>query len=62
MAAERGKWFRSSYSDAEGDQCVECMFAGEYEVSVRDRKDVRGPVIRVSSSAWVSFLHLLPTL
>ncbi|MGW6936079.1 DUF397 domain-containing protein [Lentzea sp. NPDC054927] len=64
MAAERGKWFRSSYSDGGPPNCVECLFAaqGGHGVYVRDLKDVRGPVIHLSSSAWASFVLLACTL
>jgi hypothetical protein len=48
-------WFKSSYSDTEGAQCVE-VAAGTGVVHVRDSKAVTGPVIHVSSDAWAEFV------
>ncbi|WP_329054188.1 DUF397 domain-containing protein [Streptomyces violaceus] len=48
-------WIKSSYSGAEGGQCVE-VAAGAGAVHVRDSKDVSGPVLTVSSDAWAGFV------
>ncbi|WP_037671938.1 DUF397 domain-containing protein [Streptomyces griseus] len=48
-------WFKSSYSGAEGGQCVE-VAAGTGVVHVRDSKAVTGPVIHVSPDAWAEFV------
>ncbi|WP_407288164.1 DUF397 domain-containing protein [Streptomyces sp. BP-8] len=48
-------WFKSSYSGAEGGQCVEAA-AGTGVVHIRDSKVVAGPVIRVSREAWAAFV------
>ncbi|MGW2259691.1 DUF397 domain-containing protein [Streptomyces sp. NPDC001780] len=48
-------WFKSSYSDTEGGQCVE-VAARTGVVHVRDSKAVAGPVIRVSRKAWAGFV------
>jgi hypothetical protein len=48
-------WFKSSYSGAEGGQCVE-IAAGTAAVHVRDSKDVAGPVLTVSRAAWDGFV------
>ncbi|MFE7839540.1 DUF397 domain-containing protein [Streptomyces sp. NPDC057474] len=48
-------WFKSSYSGAEGGQCVE-VAAGTGVVHIRDSKAVAGPVIRVSREAWAGFI------
>ncbi|MFI1027031.1 DUF397 domain-containing protein [Streptomyces sp. NPDC020951] len=48
-------WFKSSYSDTEGGQCVE-VAAGTGVVHIRDSKAVAGPVIRVSRAAWAGFV------
>ncbi|QDL73800.1 DUF397 domain-containing protein [Streptomyces malaysiensis subsp. malaysiensis] len=50
-------WFKSSYSGAEGGQCVE-VAAGTGLVHVRDSKDVAGPVLTVSPEAWVDFVGM----
>ncbi|MET8134940.1 DUF397 domain-containing protein [Streptomyces sp. NPDC005251] len=48
-------WFKSSYSGAEGGDCVE-IAAGTGVVRIRDSKAVAGPVIRVSREAWAGFV------
>ncbi|MFE1577199.1 DUF397 domain-containing protein [Streptomyces fradiae] len=48
-------WFKSSYSDTEGGQCVE-VAAGAGIVHIRDSKAVDGPVVRVSREAWAGFV------
>ncbi|EFE66552.1 DUF397 domain-containing protein [Streptomyces viridosporus] len=49
-------WFKSSYSGAEGGDCVE-VAAGTGIVHIRDSKAVAGPVIRVSREAWAGFVR-----
>jgi hypothetical protein len=51
-------WFKSSYSGAEGGQCVE-VAVGTAAVHVRDSKDVAGPVLTVSRAAWAGFVELV---
>ncbi|WP_329474082.1 DUF397 domain-containing protein [Streptomyces sp. NBC_01723] len=48
-------WFKSSYSGAEGGDCVE-VAADMRTVHIRDSKAVTGPVIRVAREAWEGFL------
>jgi hypothetical protein len=48
-------WFKSSYSGAEGGDCVE-VAAGAGVVHLRDSKDAGGPVVRISAAAWDGFL------
>ncbi|MEU1789389.1 DUF397 domain-containing protein [Streptomyces sparsogenes] len=48
-------WFKSSYSGAEGGQCVE-VAAGTAVVHVRDSKAAAGPVLTVSRDAWAGFV------
>ncbi|AZS74590.1 DUF397 domain-containing protein [Streptomyces lydicus] len=50
-------WFKSSYSGAEGGDCVE-VATGTGVVHVRDSKAVAGPVLTVSHEAWVGFVGL----
>ncbi|WP_081237620.1 DUF397 domain-containing protein [Streptomyces viridosporus] len=49
-------WFKSSYSGAEGGDCVEAA-ADTGVVHIRDSKAVAGPVIRVSREAWAGFVR-----
>ncbi|MET9443347.1 DUF397 domain-containing protein [Streptomyces sp. NPDC006610] len=48
-------WFKSSYSDTEGGQCVEVADATAV-VHVRDSKAITGPVLTVSRQAWAEFV------
>jgi hypothetical protein len=48
-------WFKSSYSGAEGGDCVE-VASGTGAVHVRDSKNVTGPVLTVSRAAWDGFV------
>jgi hypothetical protein len=49
-------WFKSSYSGAEGGQCVE-VAADTGVVHIRDSKALPGPVLRVSREAWAGFVR-----
>ncbi|WP_406253299.1 DUF397 domain-containing protein [Streptomyces atratus] len=51
-------WFKSSYSGAEGGQCVEVAAAATH-VHIRDSKQVSGPMLTVGSGAWVGFIGLV---
>ncbi|WP_345563636.1 DUF397 domain-containing protein [Streptomyces plumbiresistens] len=48
-------WFKSSYSGAEGGDCVE-VAAATAVVHVRDSKAAAGPVVTVSREAWAGFI------
>jgi hypothetical protein len=48
-------WFKSSYSGAEGGQCVE-VAAEATAVHVRDSKTTTGPVLTVSHATWAGFI------
>ncbi|HEX3781922.1 MAG TPA: DUF397 domain-containing protein [Pseudonocardiaceae bacterium] len=49
-------WFKSSYSNAGGDQCVEVRMRLGEGATVRDSKaPTRG--IRVDSRAWTAFIE-----
>ncbi|GAA2663338.1 MULTISPECIES: DUF397 domain-containing protein [Actinosynnema] len=54
MSARDTGWFKSSYSNAGGDQCVECRAVVD-RVSVRDSKNPAGGVLRVSAASWSAF-------
>ncbi|MEV4426493.1 DUF397 domain-containing protein [Streptomyces sp. NPDC053792] len=55
--AEPLAWFKSSYSGAEGGDCIE-VATGAGAVHVRDSKDVARPALRVSREAWAGFVGL----
>lgn len=48
-------WFTSSYSGAEGGQCVE-VAVSPGTVQVRDSKDTAGPTLAFSASEWAAFV------
>ncbi|CAL9396438.1 DUF397 domain-containing protein [Streptomyces sp. enrichment culture] len=48
-------WRKSSYSGAEGGDCVE-VAAGTGSVHIRDSKAMTGPVVTVSPEAWADFV------
>ncbi|MFH8284807.1 DUF397 domain-containing protein [Streptomyces antibioticus] len=52
--SERLKWFKSSYSDDEGGNCVEVALSTD--VHVRDSKVADGPELRLAAPAWEAFL------
>ncbi|MER6565372.1 DUF397 domain-containing protein [Streptomyces sp. NPDC001093] len=50
-------WFKSSYSDNEGGNCVEVAFATR--IHIRDSKNPTGPEIRLPAPAWSAFISAL---
>lgn len=56
-AASGLAWFKSSYSGAEGGDCVE-VAATTAVVHVRDSKADSGPILTVSREAWASLVEL----
>ncbi len=48
-------WFKSSYSDSSGGECVE-VAATKAAVHVRDSKDIGGPALCIASGSWSRFL------
>lgn len=48
-------WFKSSYSSAQGDDCVEIAVT-EQAVHVRDSKDVTRPHFAVKREEWSRFV------
>jgi hypothetical protein len=56
-AAPELAWFKSSYSGAEGGQCVE-IAAAAVGIHIRDSKVRSGPVLRVAPDAWAGLVRL----
>ncbi|MFD9280841.1 DUF397 domain-containing protein [Streptomyces mirabilis] len=50
-------WFKSSYSGAEGGDCIEVAAAVD-GVHIRDSKARSGPVLTVAPQAWAGFVGL----
>lgn len=51
---DRLRWFKSSYSGGEGDNCVEVALRPE-AVHVRDSKDTSRRPLVVTPAAWAAF-------
>jgi len=49
-------WFKSSYSSAQGDDCVEVAVSVE-AVHVRDSKDTARPHLAVTRDGWTRFVR-----
>lgn len=48
-------WFKSSYSSAQGDSCIEVAVT-EQAICVRDSKDVARPHFAVGREEWSRFV------
>ncbi len=53
--APEGSWFKSSYSDQGGGNCLEVAVRGA-QVGVRDSKDKKGPALGLTRAAYVAFI------
>ncbi|WP_405973203.1 DUF397 domain-containing protein [Streptomyces sp. NBC_00988] len=49
------RWFKSSYSDDGGGNCVEIATCPD-TVHIRDSKNPGGGIVTVSDAAWCTFL------
>ncbi|GGR88621.1 DUF397 domain-containing protein [Streptomyces nojiriensis] len=49
------RWFKSSYSSGDGDDCVEVAACAD-AVHVRDSKVTAGPELAVAPASWGAFL------
>ncbi|MCT9093494.1 DUF397 domain-containing protein [Streptomyces sp. ASQP_92] len=54
--APEGAWFKSSYSGAEGNSCIEIAPLNS-GVGIRDSKDKEGPALVVSHTTWAAFVR-----
>ena len=48
-------WFKSSYSNTEGGNCVEVAACPD-RIHVRDSKDLTEPELAFTADAWSAFL------
>lgn len=55
MNGQEFNWFKSSYSDGGGGECLEAAVFPT-AVRVRDSKNPGGPVLDLSPAAWARFL------
>ncbi|MFJ8024359.1 DUF397 domain-containing protein [Streptomyces sp. NPDC096311] len=49
-------WFKSSYSNGAGGECVECARSVDGTL-VRDSKKTGGPVVAFRADAWQAFIQ-----
>ncbi|MFD9506284.1 DUF397 domain-containing protein [Streptomyces mirabilis] len=49
-------WFKSSYSNAEGEACLEIATRPE-TVHIRDSKNHTGPTLTITPTTWTAFLR-----
>ncbi|MEU5041305.1 DUF397 domain-containing protein [Streptomyces griseorubiginosus] len=57
MTIEKLTWFKSSYSDGEGGQCLEVAVTPD-TIHLRDSKNPTGPHLALSPTAWSAFVAL----
>ncbi|WP_063730580.1 DUF397 domain-containing protein [Streptomyces sp. RTd22] len=56
MSTSEGAWFKSSYSSAQNDDCVEVAVTEE-AVHVRDSKDTARPHLAITPDGWTRFVR-----
>ncbi|WP_425581259.1 DUF397 domain-containing protein [Streptomyces sodiiphilus] len=54
-AAHQLVWGKSSYSGAEGGECIE-VAASPKTLHVRDSKDTTGPILSFGAAEWTTFV------
>ncbi|MFF8315442.1 DUF397 domain-containing protein [Streptomyces lydicus] len=60
MKIDPTQWIKSSYSSAEGGNCLEwAPRAAAGVVPVRDSKNPEGPMLCFSSDAWATFVDAI---
>ncbi|MEU0695852.1 DUF397 domain-containing protein [Streptomyces niveus] len=52
-------WFKSSYSDGHGGNCVEGAQLPGGTMAVRDSKNPHGPAFTLTGTAWTAFIGAL---
>ncbi|MFI7318491.1 DUF397 domain-containing protein [Streptomyces venezuelae] len=57
LAPERA-WFKSSYSDGTGQNCIEVadLTATDTGIAVRDSKNPQGPALLLHPTSWSAFV------
>ncbi|AVZ73623.1 DUF397 domain-containing protein [Streptomyces lunaelactis] len=56
MNTEHVQWFKSSYSDGEGGDCVE-VATSPSTIHIRDSKVTEGPNLAVTPTTWATFVR-----
>ncbi|WP_181803626.1 DUF397 domain-containing protein [Streptomyces shenzhenensis] len=55
MSTAELAWFKSSYSSAQGDSCIE-VAATPTTIRIRDSKDRARPHLALTPAAWAPFV------
>ncbi|WP_225811634.1 DUF397 domain-containing protein [Streptomyces spinosus] len=55
----RALWFKSSYSNEDGGNCLEVASNIQEVIPVRDSKLPHGPVLLLTPTAWTPFVTAL---
>ncbi|MET8755454.1 DUF397 domain-containing protein [Streptomyces sp. NPDC004667] len=55
MNSSQLRWFKSSYSSSQGDNCVEVATCAD-TVHIRDSKLTASPELTVDPATWTAFL------
>ncbi|GAA2798982.1 DUF397 domain-containing protein [Streptomyces showdoensis] len=50
------QWFKSSYSNGSGGECVECSRTDDGAL-IRDSKQPGGPLLAIPGDAWSAFIR-----
>ncbi|MGW0879304.1 DUF397 domain-containing protein [Streptomyces sp. NPDC002671] len=53
--APEDAWFKSSYSDGTGTNCIEAARLTPH-IAIRDSKNPAGPALLIPAQAWAAFL------
>ena len=53
----RADWFKSSYSNGQGGNCVEHARLPDGSRAVRDSKHPEGPALIFTASEWAAFVQ-----
>ncbi len=52
---DEARWFKSTHSGPDSDNCVEVAFVGE-AIAVRDSKNPSGPALIFTPAEWDAFV------
>lgn len=55
------EWFKSSYSNSQGGDCVEGARLADGSMAVRDSKDPQGPALVFPAATWTAFAAAVQT-
>ncbi|MFH9422793.1 DUF397 domain-containing protein [Streptomyces sp. NPDC017529] len=59
LGTNAARWRKSSYSNANGGNCVEIAENFPGTVPVRDSKTPHGPILTLPTASWAAFIAAL---